>query len=253
MERVHRLSVFAKSRVCLQGDDVVLSLRWIGRSVSAGVVGAMLLALVTSLNLAAVATAAETDAEAAPGEAAHGGHDAEHHADPGHGNATASQEDPTEFRSDLAIYTLVVFLLLLAILGKFAWPVISEALEERERRIAGHIAAAEGKHEEAKVMLSQYEAKLEAATDEVRQLLEEARRDAEHTKAQIVAEAKAAAEAEHARALRDVEQATDAALKQIAERSASFVVGMTRQIVQEELSDQQQQRIVREALSKLSN
>ena len=198
--------------------------------------------------------------EAAHEEAAHdadahgGGHaGAGHHVDPGHGNATAAMENPAEFRTDLAIYTLIVFLLLLVILGKFAWPVISDALVEREQRIADHIESAENKHEEAKGLLSQYEAKLEAAADEVRELLEEARRDAEATKAQILSEAKSAAEAEHARALRDVEQATDAALKQIAEKSAHFVVGMTGQIVQEELSEKQQQRIVRDALTKLTN
>ena len=90
----------------------------------------------------------------------------------------------------LAIYTFAVFMLLLAILSKAAWPKISEALAEREKRIEGAIADAAAKHEEAKRLLAEHEAKLAGAAAEVRALLEEARRDAEATKTEIVAEAR---------------------------------------------------------------
>ena len=115
-----------------------------------------------------------------------------HAEDLGHGNASAQLNDASEFKTDLAIYTIVVFLLLLAILSKFAWPVVIEALEEREKKIEGNISAAAAKHDEAKQLLAEHEAKLARAADEVRELLEEARRDAEHTKGQIIAEAKQA-------------------------------------------------------------
>ena len=107
---------------------------------------------------------------------------AAHHGELTHGNAGAQSEDMLEFKSDLAIYTFVVFILLLAILGKFAWPTIIKALEQRERTINDHIAAAEARHEDAKRLFAEHEAKLAAAAGEVRALLEEARRDAEHTK-----------------------------------------------------------------------
>ena len=87
-----------------------------------------------------------------------------------------------------------MFLLLFAILSKFAWPQIAAAIDERERKIADDIAAAAEKHEEAKRLLAEHEAKLAAAAGEVRALLDEARRDAEHTKNSIVAEARKAAE-----------------------------------------------------------
>jgi F-type H+-transporting ATPase subunit b len=146
----------------------------------------------------------------------------------------------------------VIFLVLLAVLGKFAWPPIVQALEEREQRIADHIAAAEARHQEAKAVLAQHEAKLAAAADEVRELLEEARRDAEHTKCQIVAEARTAAQAEHDRAVREVHQATDVAMKQLAETSATLAVTLAGKVVQEELSAKHQDRLVREAIGRLT-
>jgi F-type H+-transporting ATPase subunit b len=164
----------------------------------------------------------------------------------------AGDPNPLAVDPDLAIWTGVVFLLLLAVLGKFAWPPIVAALEEREKRIADRIAAAEARHDEAKAVLAQHEAKLAAAADEVRELLEEARRDAEHTKSQIVAEARAAAQAEHERAVREVHQATDVAMKQLAESSAALAVQLASKVVQEELSPAHQERLVREAIGRLS-
>ena len=43
------------------------------------------------------------------------------------------------FDPDLAVFSAIVFLLLLAVLGKFAWPTITAALDERERKIADNI------------------------------------------------------------------------------------------------------------------
>lgn len=203
------------------------------------------------------AVAAETEADEAAAEIPEGLHTTEpgpeaHPHDPAHGNASPNLENASEFRTDLAIYTFIVFLILLAILAKFAWPPINRALEEREKRIASHIAAAEAKHEEAKQLLAQHEARLASAADEVRALLEEARRDAEHTKAQIISEARQAAQAEQDRALREVHQATDVAMRQLAETSAALAVQLAGKVVQEEISAAQQDRLVREAVGRLS-
>ena len=48
---------------------------------------------------------------------------------------------PLSFDLELAICTLLVFFLMLAVLGKFAWKPIVAALEERERNISDNIAS----------------------------------------------------------------------------------------------------------------
>jgi F-type H+-transporting ATPase subunit b len=184
-------------------------------------------------------------AYAAPG-GDHGAHEI------GHGDASDKIEDPSALSTDLAVYTFVVFLLLLAILGKFAWPTISVALLEREKRIESHIAAAESKHEEAKRLLAEHEAKLAGAAAEVKAMLDEARRDAEATKAEIVAEARAAAKAEHDRSKRDIEVALDGATKHLAEMSANLAVELAGKAIRETINPAKAQELVREALTKLS-
>jgi F-type H+-transporting ATPase subunit b len=167
--------------------------------------------------------------------------------DPSHGGGST---DPLEVAPDLAIFTFVVFVILLVVLRKFAWGPIMEALERREHNVAEHIAQAERNHEQARALLAEYEQKLSGAANEVRELLEEARRDAEGTKQTILAEARQGAEAEKARALRDIESATDAALETIAKRSTDLAVDLAGKIVGAKLTKDGHARLIQEAVAK---
>jgi F-type H+-transporting ATPase subunit b len=158
--------------------------------------------------------------------------------------------DPLSVDPDLALWTLVVFIVLLFVLKKFAWGPILQALEGREQNIANHIADAERIHQEAKALLAQYEQKLAAAASEVREMMEQARRDAELARQTILAEAKAGAEAERVRALHEIESATDAALESLSERSAQLAVELAGKILKFKLTSDDHARLVQEALAK---
>lgn len=158
--------------------------------------------------------------------------------------------DPLVVDPDLAIWTLVVFVVLLIVLGKFAWGPIIASLEKREHGIAEHIAQAERNHAEAKKVLADYEQKLAGAAGEIRELMEAARRDAEHNRQSILAEAKAAADAERNRALRDIEAAADSAMESLAERSAQLAVDLAGKILQTKLSKDDHAKLISEALAK---
>lgn len=157
-------------------------------------------------------------------------------------------EPPLRWANDAAIYTALVFLILFLILWRFAWGPISDGLHKREQGIVDNIAAAQRQNEEAKVMLSQYEAKLAAAASEVRELLEEARRDAEHTKDEIVASARKEAQAERDRALGEINTARDQALKDLAERSADMAVDLAGRIMHARLTKDDHAALIREAV-----
>jgi F-type H+-transporting ATPase subunit b len=158
--------------------------------------------------------------------------------------------DPLSVDPDLAIWTVVVFVILLFVLRQFAFGPILEAIRRREGHIADQIAEAEKRHEQARQLLAEYEQKLAGAAKEVRELLDEARRDAEHTKQDILAEAKAGADAERSRALRDIEAAADAAVKSLAERSTELAVELAGKIVQAKLTKDDHARLIEEAMAK---
>jgi F-type H+-transporting ATPase subunit b len=196
--------------------------------------------------------------ETGGGEAGHAadshssGPDAHHDPfDLSHNDATASLEDPKEFRSDLAIWTFVVFLCLLGLLLKFAWGPIMAGLEKREQSIATMIDGAKQRNEEAAEQLRQYQARLAAAGEEAQKVLLQAQREAESNKEQIIAEAQSAARRERDRAVADIESAKSAALEDITQRSVDLAVLMAGRIVQRQLEPEDQAQLIRDALEQL--
>jgi F-type H+-transporting ATPase subunit b len=165
------------------------------------------------------------------------------------GYVPAPSTDPAEFRGDLAIWSFAVFVLLAGLLAKFAWKPIMEGLDKRERGIADTIAATRAANEEAKNMLASYERRLAEASEEVRGMLEEARRDAEATRQAIVAEARKAAADEQARAKREIGLATDDALSRIAERAGELAMDVAGKFIRQKLSADDQQQLVRDSVA----
>ncbi len=182
------------------------------------------------------------------------GHEGNDHGGHGHdaGAHTESTPDPLTFGPDLALWTLGTFLLMAFLLKSTAWKPIMEGLKAREEGITGNIAAAEAKHDEAKALLAEHQEKLAHTADEVKALLDEARRDAEQTKTAILAEAKAAATTERERVVRDIDQARDVAVRQLAESSAGLAIDLAAKVVRQDLTAGRQSEIVKEALSRFA-
>ncbi|HEY2251254.1 MAG TPA: F0F1 ATP synthase subunit B [Planctomycetaceae bacterium] len=178
--------------------------------------------------------------EAAAHAGGHGG---------GHIGITGVSDDPGELKTDLAIYTFVVFLALLALLYRFAWGPVSEGLERREAGIHDNIAAAEAARIKAEKMLAEHAAKLDKVQDEVHEILAEARRDAEHTKNDIVAAAQKEAEASRQRAVTDIERARDQAMDELFAYMARSVSLATEQVIGRSLTGPDNDRLIEEALN----
>lgn len=180
------------------------------------------------------------------------GHGAHDETDLSHGNATAAISQPQEWRFDLSIFTFIVFLLLLAILYKFAWGPIATALQRREETIARQIEEAKTAADRAAAQLKEYEARLAAATDEARQIVASARKDAELAKDKIVAEARDAAGRERERAVADINIAKNQALDAIAQKSVQTAVSLAGQLIRREVKPQEHEALIGDAINQFS-
>ncbi len=180
------------------------------------------------------------------------GHHTEIGANPPAGVKLSDFESPAWFQTDLALWSVAVFGGLLFLLGKFAWKPIMDGLQKREQGIADLIAQTQRSNDEAKRMLVSYERRMAEASEEVRSLLEEARRDAETTKQAIVAEARKAAEDERNRAKHEIQLAKDDALSQIAEKAGHLAVEVAGKFLREKLGSDDQARLVRDSVAGLS-
>ncbi len=160
--------------------------------------------------------------------------------------------DPKDWRLDLSIYSFVVFLLLLGVLTKFAWGPIITALDEREENIRKNIEDAEVARIRAEEMLAAHAAKLDSVQDEVREILAEARRDAEHTKSEIVASAQKEAGVTKNRAIEEIDRARDQALDELFRTMSTQVTDATEHVIGRALNDDDRNRLIDESLAQLS-
>jgi F-type H+-transporting ATPase subunit b len=194
--------------------------------------------------------AAQPASEAAhPAEAPHA--DAAGHAGgEAHGEAGGTP-NILELKPPLAVATLIVFLLLLAVLWKTAWGPLAKALDERERQQEENVRQAEHARAESERLLAEHRALIAQAQDQVRGILEEARRDAESTANDILQKAQAEAEAGRSRAERDIVQARDQALAEIWTRTADLAVTVAGKVLSREIGPDEQRRLVAAATDEL--
>lgn len=160
--------------------------------------------------------------------------------------------NPLEFKSDTALWTFVVFAILLWTLWKYAWKPIADGLDKRERHIADNIAEAERHNQDARQILADYEKKLADSHREVRDLLEQARRDAEKLGREMLARTKAEATAERQRSMQQIEAATAGALQELAQRSATLAVELAGKIVRRRLDPGDHAQLIQEAVTEFA-
>lgn len=202
------------------------------RTVSVFIVGGM---------LAGASVAYASDAPA---------HDAGH--DDGHGGGGAHALELPGFTKDLALFSLVTFVVYCAVLRVGAWGPLRNGLNERERRIRQDIADAEANRIKSEALIAEREAKLLSVHEEVRELLAEARRDADHTKQEIITTAQNEAEAMKKRAIAEIERSRDLALAELFDFVSTNVVGATERVIGRTLNDGDQDRLVKQALAEMN-
>ncbi len=192
---------------------------------------------------------ASTHEDTAHTSAEHGAAHGEHHVALGE---PAEKQKPLDWRADLAVYSLIVFVVLMAILTTFAWGPLMGAIDAREAAIRQSIESAEETHRRAEAMLAEHARRLDAVQDEVREILAEARRDAEHTKNEIVASAQKESQLLTQRSLEEIGRARDQALDELFHSMSNSVASAAETVIGRSLSDDDRRRLVSEALNSLS-
>ena len=119
------------------------------------------------------------------------GNDIEHD-NHGHG----PKPSPTELILDLTIWTVVVFLLTLGILAKFAWKPLLTGLKAREKTIQDAQDNAIKAQQDAQKLQDQLQVKMNGAHEEIRQMLDNARKSSAKMQEEMLSKAKAEIQAE---------------------------------------------------------
>lgn len=150
-----------------------------------------------------------------------------------------------------AIWTLIIFGLLLVVLGKFAWGPILSALQQREAFIRDSLSQAKQDRLDAEAKLKELEQRLGSAKDEASGIVEEGRRDAEVVKRKIEADARQEADAMIVRAKREVGLARDSAVKELYDLTARLATDAASRIIGKEIDPAGHERLINESIEAL--
>ena len=141
----------------------------------------------------------------------------------------------------LLVWTLIAFLVMFFILGKFAWPAIVKGLREREQGIANSLETAERVKNEMAQLKSENEALLAAAREERAQLLKEAR----ETKEKMINDAKDQAKEEANKIILEAQHAINtqkmAAITDVKNQVGKLVLEVTEKVLRRELGSKESQ------------
>jgi F-type H+-transporting ATPase subunit b len=168
----------------------------------------------------------------------------------GHGGESGT---PNIFSGDLmnSIYTLVIFLAVLLVLGKFAWGPVLRTLQRREQFIRESLEEAKKDREEAEKRLREYEERLHTARMEASSIVEEGRKDAETAKRRIHDQARAEAEAMLERAKREIGIARDTAVKELYQRVAEMATDVAGKVLTRTLTPDEHRRLMESSFAEI--
>jgi F-type H+-transporting ATPase subunit b len=151
----------------------------------------------------------------------------------------------------LMIWVLVVFLISLFILAKAVFPRINEALDRRAQAIEDSIDAAERTRQEADEILAEYRERLQEARQQAEDIITRARKAAEAHEREAHADAQTRRDQLLEQTRKDIEAETRRAIDEIRREVADLTVLATEKVTRKVLSQDDQRRLVEDALSEL--
>ena len=150
----------------------------------------------------------------------------------------------------LVFWSTIAFVVLLIVLGKFAWGPILKGISEREQGIEDALARADKLKADMALMASENEALLQKAREERAVMIKEAKEASD----KMIAAAKDKAKGEYDRIVADaqvaINQQKNAALTEVKNQVGTLVIEVSEKILRRELSNKtEQESYIRELAS----
>ena len=151
----------------------------------------------------------------------------------------------------LMIWTLLAFGITMLVLKRFAFPKISDALEERAQKVAKNIEESERQRAESDELLAEYRERLKEAREQADDIVARAKRSGESAKSEATEEGRAKREELVAAARKDIEAETKRSYEGLRKEVADLTVLATEKVARKTLDTDDQKRLVEEALDEV--
>jgi F-type H+-transporting ATPase subunit b len=153
----------------------------------------------------------------------------------------------------LAIWTIIVFLVLLALLRKFAWAPLLAALSERQELIRKSLEEAQLARKELERLNQESAQILKNAHAEAESIVSKSWSEAEKLREEMKQKAKADSDGIIREAQRQIEIETGRAVRQIRNEVADLSVTIASKLVQRNFSKEDNSRLIEETLRQIDS
>ena len=157
-----------------------------------------------------------------------------------------------EINPGLIIWTIITFLIVLAILRGTAWKPLMQVLKDREEKIESSLEEAEKARLEAIRLLEENKRVLMAAETQSARIMREGRVMGEKLKAEILEKAQASSRQMVEQAKDEIRREKDAALVQLRSEVSDLAIAAAGKLLDANLDTAQQRRLVDQAIKELS-
>lgn len=156
------------------------------------------------------------------------------------------------FSSGFAIWVAITLIIFLAVMAKYAVPLIMDALSERESRIKESLESAEKALERAEQISKDNEKALREAESKAQKIRKEAIEEAEMLRSERIEKAKEEAAQILEQARETIEQEKKRAMLELRDEVARLAVQSASMIIEAELDEEKNSKLVNNYIEDIS-
>jgi F-type H+-transporting ATPase subunit b len=154
------------------------------------------------------------------------------------------------FNGGDVLATLVIFLILMALLKKFAWGPLMGVMQQREELVASEIEAAENARKETAKSLEEQKTLLKEARTEAQAIIESAKKQGEVQRDEIITTARTEANRLKDSAVREIETEKEKAIAAVRDEVVSLSVLAASKVLGKEISEEDNSALIKETIAK---
>lgn len=156
-----------------------------------------------------------------------------------------------EPKAGLMFWTLIIFLILLFVLSRYAYKPLFAAVQAREKALEDAIEGAKRDRAEAQQALAEQRAQLEAARSEAQKIVADSRAIAEKMRSDLLAQTKTQQEEMMEQARRVIDGEKVAAIAALRREAVDLAIAGASRVIEQNLDSANNRRIVETFLSSL--
>jgi len=146
---------------------------------------------------------------------------------------------------------LFFFIILIYLVGKFAWGPVMDMMKKREDYIANEIEQAEKNRAEAEKASKEAVERLRQTKQEAQKIIEDARTAGLKQEQDIIEAAKKEAERIKQAAQEEIQNEKEKAIQALQEQVASLSVLIASKVIEKEISAQDQEKLIEEYIKEV--